>query len=185
LILTKEIQKQIIDAIEADTAAAVVLPDHAYSKEGRVLVVIDGLAIDLHRHLYTLIIGPLTDTQRMHDTSGVEGNVNPYLFTVVEGGRSPSTHCPNDHPYAGNEMPPNSRGYRCRLCYEAALQRQREQGEDVGTPNSEKTECPQRHPYSEENTLIDSAGRRRCRICKKAQARAYVERQRDLRKANP
>lgn len=173
MILTPKIEKQIVKAIEADPSAAVVLPDHAYGSDGRVIVLIDGLPTTLQRHLHTLLLGPLDSKQRMHDTSGVAGNVNPYLYTVVDGAKSPATHCPNNHPYAGNEMPKNSRGYRCRTCYENSLRRQREKDETTQTPNAEKTHCPQDHPYDKENTIIDSAGRRRCRICKKAQSLKY------------
>jgi hypothetical protein len=32
--------------------------------------------------------------------------------------------------------------------------------------NSRKTECPQKHPYSPENTYVDGHRRRHCRTCK-------------------
>ncbi|QIG59065.1 HNH endonuclease [Microbacterium phage RubyRalph] len=185
MILTPEIQEQIVGAIEADPTAAVTLPEHAYGSDGRVIVLVDGLSIDLHRHLHNLLIGPLDDDERMHDTSGVEGNVNPHLFTVIRGGRSPDTHCPKGHAYEGNEMPKNSRGYRCRICYEAALARQREKAGPRGLPNAAKTHCPAGHEYTEENTIIDSAGRRRCRICRLEQGRAYMRAIRNHRKDTP
>lgn len=170
MILTPEIEEQIIGAIKADPEAAVVLPDHAYSKVGRVVVLVDGLPVDLHRHLYERLIGPLGQHQRMHQASAEKLNVNPYLFTVVDGMKSPRTHCVNNHPYEGNEMPPNSRGYRCRICYLAS------RPAPMGGSNKEKTHCPQNHPYTEENTVIDSAGRRRCKICRRKQARDYKRR---------
>lgn len=176
MILNDEIEQQIIGAITADPEAAVVLPDHAYNKEGRVIVLVDGLPIDLHRHLYEKLIGPLGQHQRMHQKSTVTGNVNPHLFTVVDGMKSPRTQCVNGHDYEGNEMPPNSRGYRCRTCYRNS------QPAPKGNSNADKEHCPQNHPYDEENTVIDSAGRRRCRICRRNQARAYARRIRTPRK---
>lgn len=35
-----------------------------------------------------------------------------------------------------------------------------------------KTHCPAGHPYDEENTSIDAAGKKRCRTCRNAAARA-------------
>lgn len=178
MILTPEIQQKIVDAINADPAAPVVLPEHAYGVDGKVRVLIDGLPIDLHRHLHNILIRPLDSDEKMHDRSDVKGNVNPHLFKVMKGNRSPATHCHKGHPYAGNEMPPNSRGYRCRQCYEDS------QPESTGTPNSEKTHCPKNHPYDETNTIIDSAGRRRCDICTKDTKRKYARRARANRKDN-
>lgn len=182
MILTPKIQRQIIGEIKKDPTAAVVLPEHAYGSGGRVTVLVDGLPTPLHRHLYTVLIGPLADNQKMHDRSGVTGNVNPHLFDIVTGSKSPATHCPNDHPYEGNEMPANSRGYRCRKCYEASLARRRKRDGEKTTNNVDKTHCPQNHPYDEKNTIIDSAGRRRCKICRRNQARKYMQSIRTPRK---
>lgn len=168
MILTPEIEEKIVEAIAQDPKSPVTLPDHAYAKDGRVIVLVDGLPIDLHRHLHEKLIGPLGIHQKMHDRSGTKGNVNPHLFVVVDGNKSPNTHCPKGHAYEGNEMPPNSRGYRCRRCYLDSLPPRK------GTGNAEKTECPEGHPYNEENTYIDSAGRRRCLICKRTQGLRYA-----------
>ena len=176
MILTPEIQKQITDAIAARPEAPLVLPDHAYGTDGKVHVRVDGLPIDLHRHLHNLLIRPLEYGERMHDQSGVRGNVNPHLYKVMTGGRRPDTHCGKGHPYAGNEMPPNSRGYRCRQCYEDSLP------EPSENRNSAKTHCPHGHPYDEENTKVDSTGRRRCIICTRKAKRDYAQRIRNARK---
>jgi len=176
MILTEEIQQKIIATIEQDRTSPVVLPEHAYDVDGEVRVMIDRLPVHLHRHLHNLLIRPLGYRERMHDQSGVKGNVNPYLFKVVEGNRSPATHCHKGHLYEANEMPPNSRGYRCKQCYLNS------QPEPHGTPNRDKTHCPQDHPYDEKNTIIDSAGRRRCDICTKEAKLKYVRRIRAQRK---
>ncbi len=167
MILTDEIQEKIVAAINAEPDAPTVLPDHAYSSAGRVIVLVDGLPIDLHRHLHNILIRPLEYHEKMHDRSGVKGNVNPHLFVVMEGNRSPATHCSKGHAYAGNEMPPNTSGYRCATCY-------REAHPLTGAiANKDKTECPHGHEYTDENTYIDSAGKRRCLTCKRTRDLEY------------
>lgn len=42
-----------------------------------------------------------------------------------------------------------------------------------GGINSRKTHCPQGHPYSGENLLIEKNNRRRCKICKKIKDAKY------------
>lgn len=176
MILTPEIQRMIVDTINADPTLPTVLPEHAYGVDGKVHVQVDGLPIDLHRHLHNLLIRPLEYHEKMHDQSGVPGNVNPHLFKVMEGNRSPATHCHKGHKYEGNEMPPNSRGYRCKQCYLDS------QPEPTGTANRDKTHCPKNHPYDDKNTIIDSAGRRRCDICTKDTKRESARRARARRK---
>lgn len=41
------------------------------------------------------------------------------------------------------------------------------------TPWAWKTECVNGHPYTDENTYVDPAGRRRCRQCGRAQIAAW------------
>lgn len=48
-----------------------------------------------------------------------------------------------------------------------------------------QTHCKNDHPLSGENLLIDAAGHRVCRTCAKAAHRAYMDRQIELRHANP
>jgi hypothetical protein len=50
-------------------------------------------------------------------------------------------------------------------------------------PNSLKTRCAQGHPFSDENTYMQGT-RRRCRICQRAAARRYRERQLGLTAAD-
>ena len=49
-------------------------------------------------------------------------------------------------------------------------------GTHQGVKMLEKTECPQGHPYSSENTRIEpKTGRRRCRICERASYKRCME----------
>lgn len=42
----------------------------------------------------------------------------------------------------------------------------------LSMPQAQRTHCPQGHPYDEYNTVINSDGKRRCRTCINARARA-------------
>jgi hypothetical protein len=46
-------------------------------------------------------------------------------------------------------------------------------------PNSAKTHCPQGHPYDEENTKVNSKGRRECRTCCRASSLAAYYRKKE------
>lgn len=43
----------------------------------------------------------------------------------------------------------------------------------VAAINSQKTTCPQGHPYSGDNLNVDAGGRRRCRACARAHTANY------------
>jgi WhiB family redox-sensing transcriptional regulator len=49
--------------------------------------------------------------------------------------------------------------------------------------NSFKAECPQGHPYDDDNTLFGSRGERRCRACAREQHRKLTERRREERQS--
>lgn len=185
MILTPEIEEKITSAIRANPDKPVILPDFAYAKDGRVIVLVDRLPIDLHRHLHNLLIRPLEHHERMHQREGVDPrNVNPHLFIVIAGAKSPATHCHKGHEYAGNEAPPNARGYRCLTCYRDYLASL--SGEATGVANGQKTHCPAEHEYTPENTRINSQGRRVCLACERPRnaermrkARAEARRQKE------
>lgn len=175
MILTPEHQQTITEAIAAAPREPVVLPAWAYGPDGRVVVLVDGLPIDLHRHLHNLLIRPLRHGEKMWDLSGVKGNVNPHLFGVRLRG-TPATVCPNGHDYEGNEAPPNARRYRCLTCLRDSQRLAR------GEVSAAKTHCPHDHEYTAENTLIGKDGKRRCRTCRRDQNRQYMRHLRSLRK---
>jgi hypothetical protein len=178
VILTPELEQQIIAIIEMHPRESLVLPDWAYGTDGRVVVLVDGIPIDLHRHLHNKLIRPLGYHERMWQR-GENGNVNPHLFDVVAGTKSARTECAKGHAYEGNEAPPNSRGYRCLTCYRDSYRK------PGVIPNGEKTRCPQDHEYTPENTYIGRDGKRRCLTCKRDRNRRYMRRRRSPRKENP
>lgn len=174
MILTEEIEAKILNAIREHPDRELILPDFAYNQWGRVVITHDDLPIELHRYLYELLIGPLAYHEQMHNEGNDPKNVNPHLFTVVEGRKSPATHCRKGHPYEGNEAPPNSSHIRCRTCFKEWRQRIRRRRNPEGVPaNGDRTHCPQGHEYTRKNTLIEGRGRRRrrrCRTCRQEQA---------------
>lgn len=174
--LTDAILEQLTHSIGVYPRDSLILPAWAYGANGRVVVEVDGIPIDLHRHLHNILIRPLEPHERMWQ-QGEPGNVNPHLFTVVDGPQRPETECPSGHPYEGNEAPPNSRGYRCLTCM-----RDSRQPVGVAAANAEKTHCPRNHEYTTENTLVGADGKRRCRTCRRDKNREYMRNLRSIRK---
>jgi len=89
------------------------------------------------------------------------------------------TRCPNGHEYRVTRD-----GYRrCRTC---DYRRRVASGEVGGKPApSKRTECPQGHPFSDENTYLvrrsdGSVKQRACRECSRQRVRARRARQRGL-----
>lgn len=125
MILTREIEATIVEAIRAAPDSALVLPDHAYGASGRVMVQVAGLPIDLHRHLHNILIRELGPAERMRDVSGVAGNVNPHLFEVVGpverkpkgNANAAKSHCPAQHAYTKeNTLVGKDGKRRCATC---------------------------------------------------------------------
>lgn len=174
MLLTPELESTLLEQITARPDKALVLPDWAYWKGStQPIVYVDGLPTRLSRHLYERAIGPLEHRVTLHLRDGVHPkNVNPHLFVALER-RARGERCPNGHLYAGNEMPDNSMGWRCRTCYLSWRDRHSNGGLNAGQINAAKTHCPQRHRYTPENTLYLSNGRRRCRTCNAEQSRKY------------
>lgn len=182
MILTKEIETLILDAIEQHPDSPIVLPDFCYWKgREQPVVYVDSLPESLSRVLYRKLIGPLDYGQHLLLNEGVpKRNINPYLFTVEK--RAKRGHvCPNGHPYAGgNEMPENRGRWRCKICYREWTLRGRTGGNggyNVGDLNRVKEYCPEGHPYNRENTQRVN-GRRRCAQCHREQMAMYRARRR-------
>jgi len=166
-----------LERIASHPERAIVLSDWCYWEgQPQPVVYIDGLPTRLNRHLYAKAIGPLDYATKLYPREGVHvRNVNPHLFDV-RAGRTRGDTCAKGHPYAGNEMPDNSMGFRCVTCYLAWRARHSLGRQNVGQINRSKTHCPKDHPYSGSNLLVQSDGRRRCRICNRDQTAASAAR---------
>lgn len=92
----------------------------------------------LHRILYTHFIGPIPAELECDHLCRVRNCVNPghlELVTHAENtlrGQGPTainakkTHCPNGHPYAGDNLVPRQGRRKCRACDIARKTRARE-----------------------------------------------------------
>lgn len=86
--------------------------------------------------------------------------------------KNPKTHCLRGHLLSGDNVI-LYRGRRicqeCRRWHDRERYRkEREQdGFTVALRHSERTHCPQGHPYSPDNTYITKAGTRQCKSCAK------------------
>lgn len=169
--LTSEIETALLERIDRHPERAIVMPEWAYWKgQDQPIIYVDGLPMRLNRYLYAKAIGPLDFATKLIAREGVsKQNVNPHLF-IAEPGRSRGETCPNGHAYAGNEMPDNSMGWRCATCYRTWRERHSLGRRNAGQLNAAKTHCPKLHPYSGDNLMIQSDGRRRCRICNAEQS---------------
>lgn len=175
--LTAEIESTLLEQIARHPERAIVMPEWAYWKgHDQPIIYVDGLPTRLSRHLYERAIGPLPYSTRLFLKEGVHPkNVNPHLF-VATPHRARGERCPKGHAYAGNEMPDNAMGWRCATCYRAWCERHSLGRQNVGQINAAKTHCPKLHPYSGSNLMIQSNGRRRCRICNAEQTAASAAR---------
>ena len=174
MILTSDLEALILEQLQERPEAALVLPDWCYWKgQTQPTIYVEGLPTRLSRHLYEKVIGPLEYDVSLYLRDGVHPkNVNPYLFAPRKRG-SRGERCSRGHRFAGNEMPDNSMGWRCRTCYLAWRDRHSNGGLNVGQINGAKTHCPKNHRYSGENLLIQRNGRRRCRTCNAEQSQKY------------
>lgn len=124
----------------------------------------------VERLLVDLLSGHVQHDKAMYETG-----------TVGEHPNRLKTHCPKGHPYDGENLYLDPKGYRrCRACKLKARQEKRWRetggrssyralvGPKRPNQNVGKTHCPKGHPYDGENLYIDPKGNRRCRACKKA-----------------
>lgn len=84
------------------------------------------------------------------------------------------THCKRGHPLSGDNVwiDPKTERRHCQECRrmrdrETYRKEQESKGLIVGPRNSDRTHCPQGHPYDEENTYVNKRGSRQCKACAK------------------
>lgn len=87
------------------------------------------------------------------------------------------THCPKGHPYSGDNLTIDSRGYRiCNICRKEEKKRYyirhaikkygslENSSSQMGRFNRNKTHCPRGHLYDDENTYF-YRNQRKCKEC--------------------
>lgn len=141
-----------------------------------------------HRHAYELLVGPIPPKLVLDHLCRHRACVNPAHLDPVEqaenvrrgrGGQDGATfqrqktHCPQGHPYEGENLYVRKDGSRgCRACARAASRRRRESLGPV--PRKRKQFCKRGHEFTPENTYVSpSTGSRACRTCKRAQVQAH------------
>jgi hypothetical protein len=86
------------------------------------------------------------------------------------------THCPQGHPYSGDNLSINRAGSRvCRECKRSRIWIRRRsrailEGRKILPVASERTHCPNGHPYEGVNLRIAKNGQRVCKACTRAWA---------------
>lgn len=89
--------------------------------------------------------------------------------------QSAKTHCPNGHPYAGENLIVHAGRRHCRACGVERVRQRRERSPQVD-PSRAKTHCKQGHPMSGDNLAVSTIGERSCRTCGRERQRSYAER---------
>lgn len=163
----------------------------------------DGNVSLVHRIAYTLWIGPIPDGYHI-DHVRARGCTHRACFnpahleavTPAENARrspKPSmTHCPQGHPYEGDNLYVSPGGdRRCRTCKRewarAAYARKTPNRVGFGGHQRAKTHCPSGHPYDEANTRYKrSAEGYLCRICRTCHRQAeYARKHPELMETSP
>lgn len=96
--------------------------------------------------------------------------------------RPTKSHCPQGHPYSGDNLRIRKSGKKaCRECANAAARRtiERRKAGVIPPPPNNRTHCPKGHEYNEKNTKVTADGRWKCRICENAASRASKQRARE------
>lgn len=145
----------------------------------------DGRRRLAHRVAYELHRGPIPDGLVLDHLCRHSWCVNPYHLEAVTQGENTrrgvgisvrnarKTHCPQGHPYSGNNVRYHANGDRiCRTCDLA-----RKHAKSVNLPNGKKTHCRQGHPFSPENTANYRPGRRVCKQCHRDSEKRLRQRQ--------
>ncbi len=138
----------------------------------------------VHRLVYSLLKGPITEGQQLDHqchTSDCKVAPCPHRRCCNPDHLKPSTckdnlnrgrhaqkektHCPAGHAYTGANLGQRHGGRRCLECHrQRELDRGRKQSRYTGT-RVRKTHCKNGHPLEGANIYTFPNGSRRCRIC--------------------
>ncbi len=155
--------------------------------ENRLMVWIDGTSRYVHVLVAETFHGPRPDGQLIRHRNGDNqdnrpsnlryGNQSENQHDAVAHGthsRARNTHCPQGHPYSGdNVRVEKSGGRRCLTCKRESMRRST--GSTVTGPSMrEKTHCKNGHEFTPENTLT-TATQRVCRTCHRERERRRRE----------
>lgn len=86
------------------------------------------------------------------------------------------THCPQGHPYEGENLYTKADGSRhCRACARAtsAAYAAKKREENPLPPRQRKQVCVNGHALTDDNVINFANGKRSCRMCKRADVQRY------------
>lgn len=127
-----------------------------------------GLEFDLDHYRYPELgcIGPAC-VAHVRPVTRLE---NVLRGRSIQAWNRAKTHCPQGHPYSGENVRISPGGGRyCRTC--SRDESRKRDGYKGNPPAAERTHCPQGHAYDVENTHVYN-GSRCCRACGRIRARA-------------
>lgn len=132
----------------------------------------------LSRHLHgeEAQFFPSSDGEIHFDDTALEPGAG--ILPFIEANRA-KTHCPQGHPYEGDNLTTLTGGGRgCRTCQRETQRRNlklrreendacRARGEEPPNRTLPRTHCAHGHEWIDENISIDPAGRANCRVCRR------------------
>lgn len=180
-----QIEQVIIDQIRATPDRPVILPDWAYRKDrGQPTVHVGGDRVPLMRRLHELLVGDIDPAHSLLNPTGIPArNVNPLLAREMLSRITTTAcqRCGTEFDDARDYVP--GVGYRCHTC--AARRAERDEANrvifrrpNVGEINRAKTVCPQGHPLTGSNLIKLKSGKRKCKICHRADVARWRKKRR-------
>lgn len=157
----------------------------AHSGTGYGQVRLDGRSQPVHRVVWEMLRGPIPEGLQIDHLCRNRGCCNPdhlepvsQRVNLLRGISGPAinarkTHCPKGHEY--DQVAKNG-DRKCSICVAEYNRKYRKEHSTATKPRvQDRTHCPRGHEYTPDNTYVDPRGCRHCRICRKAQSRAWRE----------
>ena len=200
LVVDEKTMDRFWAKVQAEPNSGCWLWEASVTNDGYGNFYVPGKPMTAHRFSYEVHRGLVPPGLEIDHLCRIRNCVNPdhleaitHLENIRRGtpGRYNlyKTHCPQGHPYRGDNLYSGFNGdRRCRICSRvnarrgnarAKLKREAEQGY-VSRANRTKTHCPYGHSYSGDNLYVDLRGKRCCRECSRRRLREHRARQKAI-----
>lgn len=123
----------------------------------------------VHRYAYTALVGPIPEGLVLDHLCRNKACCNPEHLEPVtcvenvirgENANARKTHCPQGHPYSGDNLHLSPRRNRyCKKCM------------DIHHHEQRKNHCPKGHEFTAESMRVTAKGYRYCLICEAERGR--------------